>query len=342
MAWRAIDVSTSGGWIAAATVHPWQLRWYVSLLGGPKSFRGSASVTKGGVKLAVTARWPREREDKILRESRWLESVLGCAVRGWRELVDAINWRWVLKKVEELVDELKPLMGSKKMDNAEREWLARRMLSELALLAHFAEARRGMDADKWREERIKRLAEAVKALSNGRIGGDNADSLALTIIRYAEGYKKETEERIKNIAEKVGLSREELWGVVKRVFSGENPYAYYLARYCAWDAVVRKFVEPALELIMLDKALRGEFSREMALFIFGDIRHGSCERRHSGDAECHADRRWGAGRRSRTAMPCHTASAQPAPARQAEVWRTDVREEGRLQHNSKRRERGEV
>ena len=271
MAWRAIDVSTSGGWIAAATVHPWQLRWYVSLLGGPKSFRGSASVTKGGVKLAVTARWPREREDKILRESRWLESVLGCAVRGWRELVDAINWRWVLKKVEELVDELKPLMGSKKMDNAEREWLARRMLSELALLAHFAEARRGMDADKWREERIKRLAEAVEALSNGRIGGDNADSLALTIIRYAEGYKKETEERIKNIAEKVGLSREELWGVVKRVFSGENPYAYYLARYCAWDAVVRKFVEPALELIMLDKALNNEFDREEARLRFGEM-----------------------------------------------------------------------
>jgi len=44
-----------------------------------------------------------------------------------------------------------------------------------------------------------------------------------------------------------------------------------LVRDCARDAVVRKFVEPALELVMLDKALRGEFSREKALFIFGEI-----------------------------------------------------------------------
>jgi hypothetical protein len=45
--WRATDISTSGGRIEAATVHPWQLRWYFSLLGKEKSFRGSASVTKG-------------------------------------------------------------------------------------------------------------------------------------------------------------------------------------------------------------------------------------------------------------------------------------------------------
>jgi len=35
--------------------------------------------------------------------------------------------------------------------------------------------------------------------------------------------------------------------------------------------VVRKFVEPALELIMLDKALRGEFDRERAKLIFGEM-----------------------------------------------------------------------
>jgi len=34
---------------------------------------------------------------------------------------------------------------------------------------------------------------------------------------------------------------------------------------------VRKFVEPALELIMLDKALRGEFDKEKALLIFGEM-----------------------------------------------------------------------
>ncbi len=35
--------------------------------------------------------------------------------------------------------------------------------------------------------------------------------------------------------------------------------------------MARKFVEPALELIMLDKALRGEFSREEALLRFGEM-----------------------------------------------------------------------
>jgi hypothetical protein len=44
-----------------------------------------------------------------------------------------------------------------------------------------------------------------------------------------------------------------------------------LARDCARDAVVRKFVEPALELMMLDKALRGEFDREEALLRFGEM-----------------------------------------------------------------------
>jgi hypothetical protein len=46
---------------------------------------------------------------------------------------------------------------------------------------------------------------------------------------------------------------------------------YRLASDCARDEVVRKFVEPALELIMLDKALRGEFDREEALLIFGEM-----------------------------------------------------------------------
>ncbi len=69
----------------------------------------------------------------------------------------------------------------------------------------------------------------------------------------------------------VGVSKEEVWGVVKRVLSGEDPYAYCLARYCADDRIVRKFVVPALELIMLDKALRGEFDREETLLIFGEM-----------------------------------------------------------------------
>jgi hypothetical protein len=58
------------------------LRWYFGLLGEEKSFSGSASVTREGIKLAVTARWPREREDQILRESSWLKSLLGQQVES--------------------------------------------------------------------------------------------------------------------------------------------------------------------------------------------------------------------------------------------------------------------
>jgi hypothetical protein len=35
--------------------------------------------------------------------------------------------------------------------------------------------------------------------------------------------------------------------------------------------IIRKFVAPALELIMLDKALRGELNREEALLRFGEM-----------------------------------------------------------------------
>jgi hypothetical protein len=80
VAWRATDVTTSWGRIVAGTVHSWQLRWYFGLLGEPESFSGSASVTKEGIKPFVIAYWPREREDQILRESRWLEQLLGWRV----------------------------------------------------------------------------------------------------------------------------------------------------------------------------------------------------------------------------------------------------------------------
>jgi hypothetical protein len=263
VAWRAADMTTSEGRIVAGTVHSWQLRWYFGLLGEEKSFSGSASVTKEGIKLAVAAYWPREREDEILKGSRWLESLLGQRVESWRQLVDAIDWRHVLKRAEEL----KPWINREEASDAEREGLARRMLGELGLLVHFAEARRGKDDSRWREERAKRLAKAVEALSGGRIRGEYAERLAKQIIYYAEGRKKEAEERINNIAKEVGVSREEVWGVVEFVLSD----MYCLARDCARDEVVRKFVAPALELIMPDKALRGEFDREKALLIFGEM-----------------------------------------------------------------------
>ncbi|MFZ8838501.1 MAG: PaRep2b protein, partial [Pyrobaculum sp.] len=269
--WRATDVTTVGRQIVGTTAHSWQLRWYFSLLGEEKTFRGKANITREGIKLAVTARWPREREDQILRESKWLESLLGQRVENRRQLVDAINWSWVVEKVEKLVGELKPWIGPKRMSDAEREDLMRRMLGELALLAYFAEAKRGMDDGRWREERIKRLTEAVEALSGGKMAGEHAERLAQAIIYYAEGYKKYAEGLIESLAKAVGVSTEEMRGVVKRVLSGEDPYAYCLARDCARDEVVRKFVAPALELIMLEKARNNEFDREEALLNFGEM-----------------------------------------------------------------------
>ena len=263
----------------AATAQPWQLAWYVGVLGEEESFSGGASVTKEGRRLNVTMYWPRERGDQILRESRWLESVLGRRIESWRELVDAIDWSWVLKKAEELAGELKPWIGPERMRDEEREDLMRRMLDELKLLAQFAEARRGMDDGRWREERAKRLAKAVETLSRGRIAGEYADRLAQAIIYYAEGRKKYAEKRIDELAkELVGAPKEdvkrikgEVWGVVERVLSGEDLYAYCLARDCADDRIIRKFVAPALELIMLEKARNNEFDIEKALLIFGEM-----------------------------------------------------------------------
>jgi len=283
--WFNTDASFTGGWIVATTAHTWQAAWYIALFGEPESTSGRASVTEEGVKPNVTMRWRREDLDRIIAaESDELMPLLGRVVKSWRELVDAIDWRWVLKKVEEMVEKLKPWIGPESADDVEREGLVRRMLGELELVAHFVEARKGMDDSKWREERVKRLARAVEALSGGRIVGDHAERLARAIIRYAEGHKKEAERRIKSLAKEVGVSREEVWGVVKFVLND----MYCLARDCARDAVVRKFVAPALELIMLDKALRGEFDREKALLIFGEMYatavagDGTVERRRVG------------------------------------------------------------
>jgi hypothetical protein len=265
--WRTTDVSTFGGRIVAGTAHTWQAAWYVGLLGEEESISGRADVTEEGVKPIVTMYWPREREDQILRESRWLEFLLGRRVESWRELVDAIDWSWVLRKVEELADELKPWIGPQRASDAERERLMKRMLGELALLAHFAETRRGMDYSRWREERAKKLARAVEALSSGRIAGEYAERLAQAIILYAEGRKKKAKKSIESLAGKVGNSKEEVWNIVQFVLGD----MYCLAKDCARDEVVRKFVAPALELVMLDKALRGEFDREKARLLFGEM-----------------------------------------------------------------------
>jgi hypothetical protein len=280
--WFATDVSLDKGQIEAGTVHTWQAAWYVALFGEPESTSGTANVTGEGRRPDVNMRWRRERLDHIVAAEREVLKPLlrpiskqgggsreaeGPAVKSWRELVDAIDWSWVLEKVEELAGSLKHWIGSEGMSYAEREGLVRRMLGELTLLAHFAEARRGKNDGDWRKERTKRLARAVEALSGGRIVGDDANELAKLIIRYAERREERTKGRIKNLAEKVGVSKEEVWGIVEFVLSD----MYCLARDCARDEVVRKFVAPALELVMLDKALRGELDREEALLYFGEM-----------------------------------------------------------------------
>jgi hypothetical protein len=280
--WFATDASFIGKWIEAATAHLWQAAWYIALFGEPEPPSGRANVTEEGFKPNVKMRWRREVLDRIIaEEGEELKPLLGPvskqgggsreaegpAVKSWRELVDAIEWSWVLERVEELADELKPWVGPERASDAEREGLVRRMFGELALIAHFAEARRDKDDDKWREERARMLARAVEALSGGRITGDHADGLARAIIRYAEGRKKYAERRIETLAGKVGISKEEVQDIVEFVLSD----MYCLARDCARDAVVRKFVAPAIELVMLDKALNNEFDREKALLIFGEM-----------------------------------------------------------------------
>jgi hemerythrin-like domain-containing protein len=274
--WLNTDVSFAGRQIEAATAHLWQAAWYVALFGEPKPTGGGASVAEEGFKPNVQMRWRREDLDRIIaEEGEELEPLLGRAVKSWRELVDAIDWRWVLKRVEELAGALKPWIGPKKMDDAEREGLVRKMLGELALLVHFAEARRGLGDDEWREERVKRLAKAVEALSGGKIAGEYAETLAKLIIYYAERRDNRTKNSIDKLAEElagifkedVKRVREDVWGIVDFILND----MYCLARDCARDAVVRKFVAPALELMMLDKALRGEFDREKALLIFGEM-----------------------------------------------------------------------
>jgi hypothetical protein len=351
--WLNTDMSFDEWYIVGGTAHLWQLRWYLALFGGGRASEGRANVTEEGIKPYVKMRWSREVLDRIIaEESKELEPLLGRAVNSWRELVDAIDWSWVLERVGKLVDELKPRIGPEKWGDAEREGWVRRMLGELALLTHFAEAKR-VKYDEHGKERAVRLARAVEALSGGRIKGGHAKELAQAIIFYAGGQKKEAEGLIENLVKGTGVSREEVWDIVQFVLGdmyyewraeravrlakavetlsggritgehavrlakliiyyaeGYKQYAkkyinslartlasvlkedeervrgeiwgivnfilndmYCLARDCARDAVVRKFVAPALELIILDKALNdnNEFNRERARLLFGEM-----------------------------------------------------------------------
>jgi hypothetical protein len=250
--WFATDVSFSRKWIVASTAHLWQAAWYIALFGEPKPTSGGANVTEESIKPNVKMHWRREALDRIIAEGGEELKFLLCpiskqggssieaegpTVKSWRELVDSIDWSWVLERVEELTDKLKPWIGPEGMSDAEREGLVRRMLGELALLVHFAEARRGMDDGKWREERVKRLAKAVETLSGGRITGEYAERLAILIIRYAEGYKQYAKKYINSLAKTLAsvLKEDEervrgkIWGIVNFILSD----MYCLARDCA-------------------------------------------------------------------------------------------------------------
>ncbi len=199
--WLNTDVSFDRGWIEGATTDTRRAAWYIALFGEPKSISGRADVTEEGVKPNVTMRWRRERLDDIItEEGEELKPLLGRAVKSWRELVDAIDWSWILERVEELAGALKPWIGPERANNVEREGLARRMLGELAFLAHFAETRRGKNDRERREERAMMLSRAVEALSGGRIAGDHAERLAWAIIRYTERHRKEAGEYIDKLA----------------------------------------------------------------------------------------------------------------------------------------------
>jgi len=157
--WLSTDVSFTGGQIEGGTAHLWQLRWYLALFGEGKASGGGANVTEEGVRPFVVMRWRREVLDNIIaEEGEELKPLLGRTVKSWRELVDAIDWRWALERVGELAEALKPWIGPKEVGNAEREELAKRMRGELALLVHFAKARQGMNDGRWREERATRLS----------------------------------------------------------------------------------------------------------------------------------------------------------------------------------------
>jgi hypothetical protein len=270
---------------------------------------------------------PREENDRIVAESKWVRSLLGHPVKSWRELVDAIDWSWVLGRAKELADAVRPwIVGHEEADEVERIKLLEKMLEELALFVRFIKARKGLDDGRWREERARRLAKAVETLSSGKITGKYADEFAELIIESAERcsgefteeelalridcpeeYGRRLKERLDKLARKlagsfkedvkeimkefwiigVGLSDRDgvervkrwFWDILKIVPDATDVWeiiavlddAYCLAKDCAKDDVAKRFIAPALKLIMLDKALRGKYPKNEALLYSREV-----------------------------------------------------------------------
>ena len=264
---------------------------------------------------------PREKFDRIIaEEGEELKPLLGRPVKSWRELVDTIDWSWVLERAKELADAVSPwIVGHEEADEVERIKLLEKMLEELALFVRFIKARKGLDDGRWREERARRLAKAVETLSGRKITGKYADEFAELIIESAERcsgeftedlelriecpeeYWRHLKERLDKLARKlasdlkedvkkimaefwiigVGLSDRDgvervkrwFWDILKIVPRATGVWetiavlddAYCLAKDCAKDDVAKRFIDPALRLIMLDKALRGKYPKDKAL-----------------------------------------------------------------------------
>jgi hypothetical protein len=265
---------------------------------------------------------PREKFDRIYaEEGEELKPLLGRPVKSWRELVDAIDWSWVLGRAKELADAVRPwIVGHEEADEVERIKLLEKMLEELALFVRFIKARKGLDDGRWREERARRLAKAVETLSMRKITGKYADEFAELMIESAEKcsgefteeelalridcpeeYGRRLKERLYKLARKlasdlkedvkkimkefwiigVGLSDRDgvervkrwFWDILKIVPRATKVWeiiavlddAYCLAKDCAKDDVAKRFIAPALKLIMLDKALRGKYPKDEAL-----------------------------------------------------------------------------
>lgn len=264
---------------------------------------------------------PREKFDRIYaEEGEELKPLLGRPVKSWRELVDAIDWSWVLGRAKDLADAVRPwIVGHEEADEVERIKLLEKMLEELALFVRFIKARKGLDDGMWREERARRLAKAVETLSRRKITGKYADEFAEMIIESAERcsgeftedlelriecpeeYWRHLKERLDKLARKlasdlkedvkkimaefwiigVGLSDRDgvervkrwFWDILEIVPRATDVWeiiavlddAYCLAKDCAKDDVAKRFIAPALRLIMLDKALRGKYPKDEAL-----------------------------------------------------------------------------
>ncbi len=254
----ATDASLERGRIKATTNKPRQFAWYVRVFGEPEDVRLSrANITDEEISLDVEGVWPDKRLDNIIAKSKVVKMLFGD-VETWRDLVNAIDWDWVVRTVEELRGELmKPsvevrVAGKKSKDKktlrpvVDAE-LFEKAFSSLKLYADFMKARR----ISW--------AKAVEVLSGGRIQGKYAEWLAAMVEEYAEGRltKKEMESAVSQLARQVVV---------------DGKLAEFIVDVLAKEVlfrITRKFAASVYMLKLAEAAEQGMISREEALHRIG-------------------------------------------------------------------------